>query len=112
MQKIRKNQWAVSKIFKDGLTDGQTDKRTDKGDYHGPHRVNLGSKIKRRIFLETLQKQLKNKQTHSAMNCSNTIQNGLIMSFGALLGDQIFDKVEWASIYSIEADLTPHEQQL
>ena len=37
MQKIRKNQWAVSEIFKDG--------RTDKGDYNGPHRVNLVSKI-------------------------------------------------------------------
>ena len=27
------------------------------------------------------------------MNCSKTIQNGLIVSFGALLGDQIFSKV-------------------
>ena len=29
MQKIRKNQWAVSEIFKDGLTDGLTDQRTN-----------------------------------------------------------------------------------
>ena len=41
MQKIRKNQWVVFKIFKDGRTDG----RTDKGDYYRPHRVNPGSKI-------------------------------------------------------------------
>ena len=41
MQSFRKIEWAVSEIFKDGLTDGLT----DKGDYHGPHRVNPGSKI-------------------------------------------------------------------
>ena len=26
----------------------QTDQRTNKGDYHGPHRVNLGSKISKK----------------------------------------------------------------
>ena len=44
MQKIRKNQWEVSEIFKDGLTDGRTNRLTDKGDYHGPHLVNPRSK--------------------------------------------------------------------
>ena len=40
MQSFRKIEWAVSEIFKDGLTDGLT----DKGDYYGPRRVNPGSK--------------------------------------------------------------------
>ena len=29
----------------DGRTDGQTDGQTNNGDYHGPHRLNPGSKI-------------------------------------------------------------------
>ena len=35
----------------DGQTDRRTDRRTDKGDYHGPHRVNPGSKIDTGAFL-------------------------------------------------------------
>ena len=49
MQSFRKIEWAVSEVFKDGLTDGRTDGQTngltDKGDYHGRNRVNPGSKI-------------------------------------------------------------------
>ena len=46
MQGFRKNEWAVSEIFKDGRTDGPwTDRRTNKGDYYGSHRVKSGSNI-------------------------------------------------------------------
>ena len=42
MQKIRKILGVVSEIFKDGRMDHG---RTDMGDYIGPPRVNLGSKM-------------------------------------------------------------------
>ena len=41
-KKLEKNNQRSLRYLK---TDGRTDRRTNKGDYHGPHRVNPGSKI-------------------------------------------------------------------
>ena len=47
-KKIEKTCERSREIRTDGQMDGEaTDRQTDKGDYYGPHRLDLGSKIEK-----------------------------------------------------------------